>query len=184
MVTFNKTYFSKSGKKPLHLVWPYLGPISLQDRTKIRKARNTLNCCNFQIIFKSERKLSNMFRFKDCVPYDLVSGVVYEYTCGRCNSSYYGETERHLKVSSSEHIGISPLTFKKTKPSKESSIHDHLLECDNNLSFDEFTILAHRNKKYLLEIKESVDKMQSTSLRTKTLVLLCYIYLTRFNLIG
>ena len=96
-----------------------------------------------------------MFRFKDRVPYDLVSGVVYEYTCGRCNSSYYGETERHLKVSSGKHIGISPLTFKKTKPSKESSIRDNLLECDNNPSFDEFTILAHGNKKYLLEIKET-----------------------------
>ena len=70
------------------------------------------------------------------VPYHLVSGAVYEYTCGRCNSSYYGETERHLKVESGEHIGISPLAFKKTKPSKESSIHDHLLECDNNPSFD------------------------------------------------
>ena len=67
-----------------------------------------------------------MFRFKDRVPYDLVSGVVYEYTCGRCNSSYYGDTERHLKVRSGEHIGISPLTFKKMKPSKESSIRDHL----------------------------------------------------------
>ena len=39
-----------------------------------------------------------MFRFKDHVPYDLVSGVVHKYTCGRCHCSYYGETERHLKV--------------------------------------------------------------------------------------
>ena len=97
-----------------------------------------------------------MFRFKDRVPYDLVSGVVYEYTCGRCNSSYYGEAERHLKVRSSEHVGISPITFKKTKSPEESSIRDHLLECYNNPSFDEFTILAHGNKKYLLEIKESL----------------------------
>ena len=49
-----------------------------------------------------------MFRFKDRVPYDLVSGVVYKYTCGRCSSSYYDETERHLKVRSGEHIGILP----------------------------------------------------------------------------
>ena len=77
-------------KKALRLVLPYLGLISLQVRTKIRNAmKNTLSCCKLQVIFKNERKLSNMFRFKDCVPYDLVSGVVYEYTCGRCNSSYY-----------------------------------------------------------------------------------------------
>ena len=95
-----------------------------------------------------------MFRFKDHVPYDLVSGVVYEYMCGRCNSFYYGETKRHLKVSSSGYTGISLLTFKKTKLSKESLICDHLLQCDDNSSFDKFTILAHRNKKYLLEIKK------------------------------
>ena len=96
-----------------------------------------------------------MFRFKDQVPYNLRSSVVYEYTCDGCNSFNYGETERHLKVRSGEHRGISPLTFKKTKPSKEGSIRDHFLECDNP-SFDEFTILAHGYKTYLLEIKESL----------------------------
>ena len=43
--------------------------------------------------------------------------------CDRCNSTNYGET---LKVRSGEHTRISPLTFRKTKPSKESSICDHL----------------------------------------------------------
>ena len=144
-------------KKPLLLVLPFLGPISLQIRTKIRNAmKGTLDYCKLQVIFRSERKLSDVFRFKDRIPFELVSGVVYKYKCGRCNSSYYGETERHLKVRSGEHIGLSPLTFKKTKPSRESSIRDHLLHCDNSPSFDEFTILAHGNKKYLLEIKESL----------------------------
>ena len=35
-------------------------------------------------------------------------------------------------------------------------MNEHFLECNNNPSFDELTILAHRNKKYLLEIKESL----------------------------
>ena len=56
-----------------------------------------------------------------------MSGVVYGYTCGRFNSSYYGETERHLKLRSGEHIGISSLTFKKTKPSKESWIRERTI---------------------------------------------------------
>ena len=144
-------------KKPLILVLPFLGAISLQTRTKICKVlKGTLNCCKLQVVFKSQRKLSNLFRFKDRIPNDLVSAVVYKYTCRRCNSSYYGETDRHLKVRCGEHIGISPLTLKKTRPSKDSSIRDHLLECDNIPSFDEFTILAHGNKKFLLEIKESL----------------------------
>ena len=114
-----------------------------------------MNSCKLQIVFKSQRKLSNVFHFKDRLPFDLVSGVVYKYTCGRCNSTCYGETGRHVKVRSGEHIGASPLTFKKTKPSKEIAIRDHLLYCNNIPSFEEFTILANGNK-FVLEIKESL----------------------------
>ena len=65
-------------KKALCLVFPYLGPISLQVRTKIRNAmKNSWNCCKLQVIFNNERKLSNMFRLKDRVPYHLEPGVVY-----------------------------------------------------------------------------------------------------------
>ena len=71
--------------------------------------------------------------------------------CGRRNSSYYRETDRLLKVCFGEHIGIPPFTFRKIKPSKKSVIHDHLLNCNNILSFDEFTILAYEYHKYILE---------------------------------
>ena len=76
--------------------------------------------------------------------------------CGSCKSSYYSETDRHLKVTCGEHIEISPLTSKKIKPSKESAIHDHLLICNNVPSLDEFLILAHGNNRFVLEIKESL----------------------------
>ena len=40
-------------KKPLVLVLPYLGSISLQTRTKLKKSlKNILNCCKLQIVFK------------------------------------------------------------------------------------------------------------------------------------
>ena len=111
-------------KEAMFLSLSYLGEISLQTRTKLRKSfKGLLNSCKLQFVFKSQRKLLNVFRFKDRLPSDLVPGVAYKYTCGRCNSTCYGETDRHLKVRSGEHIGISPLTFKKTKPSKESAIH-------------------------------------------------------------
>ena len=106
-------------KKTLILPLPYEGDIFLQTRTKLRKSfKYFLNCCKLQIIL-SQRELAIFFRFKDCLPFDLVYRVVYKYTCGRRNSSYYGETERHLKVRFGEHIGIPPLTFRKVKPSKK-----------------------------------------------------------------
>ena len=136
---------------------PFLGNIYLQLRTKLRKSfKSILNCSKVQIAFKSQRKLSSQLRFKEPLPYDLMSNVVYKYTWGRCNSSYYGETDRHLKVRTGEHIGLSPLTFKKCKPSKESAVHNHLLFCENDLSFEEFSVLAKASSKFSLEIKESL----------------------------
>ena len=148
-------------KKTLFLSLPYLGEISLQTRTKLRKSlKGLLNFCKLQIVFNSQRKLSNVFRFKDCLPSDLVSGVVCKYVWyGRCNSTYYGETNRHFKVRSGEHTGISPLAFKKTKPSqsKESTICYHLLNCNYNiLPFEKFTILTNGNSEFVLQIKESL----------------------------
>ena len=99
------------------------------------------------------RKLANVFRFKDRLRFDLMSGVVYKYACGSCNSSYYGERDRHLKVRSGN---VSPLTFRKVNPSKENAICDHLLNFNNIPSFDEFTILTYGHDKYTLEIKESL----------------------------
>ena len=86
-----------------------------------------------------------------------MSKVVCKYTCGRCNSSYYGEMDRHLRVRAGEHIGFSPLTFKKKwKPSKESAVCGYLLFCDNDPSFEEFSVLAKASYKFSLEIKESL----------------------------
>ena len=65
--------------------------------------------------------------------------------------------ERRIdKIRSGEYIGISSLTFKKTKPSKESAIRDHLLNCNNVSSFEEFNILANGYYKFVLKIKESL----------------------------
>ena len=141
-------------KKTLILSLPYLGYISLQIRNKLRKSfKGILNCCKFQIAFKSQRKLA-VFRFKDCLPFYF--RVFYKYACGRCNYSYYRETDRHLKFRFGEHIGTLPLTFRKVKLSKESAVHDHLLNFNNISSFDKFTILTYGHQKYVLQIKKSL----------------------------
>ena len=70
---------------------------------------------------------------------------------------------RHLNVRISEHIGISPHTRKQVKP-KNSFVSDHLAFCiqsfsfvsNHSASYDEFSVLARENKKFLLELKESL----------------------------
>ena len=141
-------------KKPLVLVLPYLGSISLQTRTKLKKSLKNINCCKLQIVFKNKTRLGNNFHFKDQIPKDLTSGVVYKFQCGLCNESYNGECMRHLNVRIGEHIGISPLSRKQVKP-KNSSVADHLLFCNHSASCDDFSILTRENK-FLLELKESL----------------------------
>ena len=122
-------------KKTLTLVLPFLGKLFLQIRTKLQKIlKRTLSCSKIQTAFKNQINMSNVSHFKDCLPYDLMSCVVYKFESGRCNASYYGETDRHLKIRSGQHINISPLTFKKVKLSANSPIGDHLF-CNHDPSW-------------------------------------------------
>ena len=47
-------------------------------------------------MFKSQNKLAKAFRFKDRIPKELTSGVVYKFQCGLCNESYYDECVKTL----------------------------------------------------------------------------------------
>ena len=133
-------------KKTLLLVYSYLGPLSLQTRTKLRKSlKDILNCCKLQIVFKSQNKLAKAFRFKDRIPKELTSGVFYKFQCGLSNESYYDECIRHLNVRIGEHIGISLLTKKKVKP-KGRAVSNHLLLCIHSPSFENFSVLTNENK--------------------------------------
>ena len=106
-------------------------------------------------MFKNKARLGNNFHFKDQIPKDLTSDVLYKFQCGLCNESYYGECMRHLDVRIGEYIGISPLTRKHVKP-KNSSVADHLLLCNHSVSYEDFSIVTCENKKFLLELKESL----------------------------
>ena len=101
-------------KKPLFLVLPCLGPLSLQTRTKLRKSlQGIINCYMLQIVVRSQNNLSNPFCPEDHIPRELTSGVVYKFQCGLCNEYFYDKCVRHFNVSIGEKIGNSPLTNKK-----------------------------------------------------------------------
>ena len=94
-------------------------------------------------MFKSQNKLAKAFRFKDRIPKELTSGVVYKIQCELCNESYYGECVKHLNVRIGEHIVISPLAKKKVKP-KGNAVSDHLLLCNHSPSFKNFSVLKKK----------------------------------------
>ena len=51
---------------------------------------------------------------------------------------------------------MSPITGKKVEPMKNSAVGDHLVHCSYLPSFDNFRILAHEKKKFILEITEGL----------------------------
>ena len=144
-------------KKDLVIVLPFLGKLSLDLRTRLRNSiSKNLPFCKIRVIFKSSTRISNFFQFKDKMPYCLRSNVVYKFSCGRCNATYYGETCRHLSVTVGEHSGVSTLTGKKSKSKKSTSVKDHMLFCDHIVSVDDFKILAISDSDFHVKIKESL----------------------------
>ena len=113
-------------KKELFIVLPYLGMSSLGLRTRLQKSINSnISFCKIKIIFKSSTRLANFFRFRDKIRLCLRSNIVYQFTCGRCNATCYGETCRHLKVRVGEHSGILHLMSKwSTKHCKVPKYYD------------------------------------------------------------
>ena len=100
--------------------------------------------------------------------YNVMSCVVDKFQCGKCNASYYGETDRHLKIRWRGPVGISPLTLKKVKLSAECSIRDHLLLCIHDPSFNGFTTLTQATNNFLLEIKESLLLKRNKPIQSKS----------------
>ena len=45
----------------------------LTPQKQLNKSLSQSNCCKLQIVFKIQTKLANVFRFKDRLPFDLVS---------------------------------------------------------------------------------------------------------------
>ena len=144
-------------RKELFGVLPYVDMSSFCLRTRLHKSIDSnISFCKIKIIFKSSARVANVFMFNDKVPLCLRSNIVYELTCGRCNSTYYGEKCCHVKVRFGEHSGISPLTNKRSKSKKSTTVKDHMLICNQLVSFDDFKVLASSNSEFRLKIKESL----------------------------
>ena len=63
-----------------------------------------------------------MFNFKDIVYTKLSPHIIYKFMCTCSNTAYYGQTQRHSFLRTSEHLGITPLTGKFVETLKKYAI--------------------------------------------------------------
>ena len=145
-------------KKTLRLVLLYLGTQSLSLKKKLNKLfKEQLPSGKLEIVFRTAQRMSSSFRFKDVIPRSLLSGVIYEYKCPRCNSRYIGSTYRYWEKRLEEHLHMSALTGKllKALQSFAPMLHAKGKCCINNSSND-FRIIGKEKDRHLIGLKESI----------------------------
>ena len=142
-------------KRELTFVLPYLGKLSFDLRTRLRRTiERDLPYCKLKIIFRSKCRLDTLFRFTDPLEKKIRSGITFRYTCCNCMVTYYEKIFRHFCTRAAEQMGIYNLTGKRLKNVKQSAISDHLLQCNCAIRFDYFSILATDCNKFKLLLKE------------------------------
>ena len=75
----------------------------------------------------------------------------------------------YFRTRAAEHMGISNLTGKRLKNVKQSSISDHLLQCNDTINFDNIDILAGNSNKFKLLLRESYLIKSSKSFLNRTI---------------
>ena len=151
-----KTKDSTEEKPSLTICLPYLGTLSLKMKTQIQKyVKSNIPNCHLRIVFSSKRRLSNFFKFKDCIPKQLNSHLVYKIKCAECNLCYYGLCERHLKVRAFDHLGTSIFTGKPIK-GVDTAMKSHCRETNHTITMDDISVLARDQNSFYLRIKESL----------------------------
>ena len=143
-------------KERVYIGLPFLGSVTDQVRRSIKQInRQFMPQKDLIIYFKPGLRVSNFFRGKDRTPFELRSHVVYQYTCAGCNSSYIGQTARHLRHRIAEHAGVSHLTGNTMKLKIHSSIRDCSSQCTGSgCSARDFKILARGGTELELLVKE------------------------------
>ena len=146
-------------KKEKTLVLPYLGNISLQLKRRLRNVFR-IHCpeIKLNVVFKSAFRLSTRFHYKDIIPRDLNSLIIYRFTCNTCNSVYIGETKRHFLVRAYEHLGVSILTNGNYSYNENTAtaVGKHCHDLNHACNLDDFMIIGNAKNKYHLGIKEAL----------------------------
>ena len=144
-------------KLELYFKFPFFGTQSDKLKTELTNVLNKyFPYIKPKFIFINNFKTGNFFKFKDELPKDCVSGVVYKFCCPLCGGFYIGSTIKTLKCRVSQHNGTSCRTGLPVKAS-HSSIRDHTIRsCNTNIDISKFKILIRNNNESALRLLESI----------------------------
>ena len=159
----NKRYKQKepTDEKPSQVVvLPYLGKLSLEIRNRLKKyVTKHISDVKLLVIFRSNRRLKSLFRFKDTLPQALQSFIIYKFSCAACNSCYVGKTDRHSHIRWCEHLKLQPFRGGRSKnKQKPTAVEIHTTETQHQGSIENFEVIGRERSrnKFHLKIRESL----------------------------
>ena len=143
-------------KQTLYIPLPYLGPLSYHIRKQLKKLlTESYPHLKLQYVFSNKFTIGSLFRFKDKIPKQLQSFVVYQYKC-RCSATYVGMTTCNLGKRMAEHEGVSERTGEPKEKKLHSAIRDHSREKQHSFDRENFSILSSAKSKHSLAILEAL----------------------------
>ena len=151
MEKFSNNQIQLKDSSDVHYIkLPYIGNLSHLIKNNPSKLCKEFCKENVNIkLVSTLLKIKNYFSYKDPIPDDLKSFLLYKFTCASCSSSYIGETCHHFKTRIEEHI----------KKDNKSHIFKHLhstATCFDSYNSLCFKIIDKANSKLDLKIKEAL----------------------------
>ena len=145
-------------KKLVYVSLPYMGNLTSSIKTNLEASLSDLYpYVKFMFIFKNPLTIGSLFHFKDTLPELMRSGVIYKFTCSKCNfGTYVGCTNRLLKVRIDSHGGVSHRTGILLNKKENSSVRSHCFKCRCTVQYDNFKILSQLQNRHSLLLLESL----------------------------
>ena len=108
------------------------------------------------IVYKTQRRISNLLNFKDRIPRQYDSHIIYLFKCPCCNAGYVGETRVHHIVRNSQHLGISEFSGNPTTAGVPTTVTKHIRAKNCVCGLDDFSIIGKEQDFHRRLIKESL----------------------------
>ena len=155
----------------------FLGDVSKTMAKELRSMiQQSYPQVHLRTLYKSCNTIGSHFSWKDKIPIECMSNLVYKYTCESCKAFYIGKTESQFKCRISQHMGVSARTGNDVKKA-HSEIRDHCFKCEVHIKAENFTILDRlfdKNGILTLESLHQKIKKPTIGIHQQSTQLLCF----------
>ena len=94
---------SINNNKKVYFKLPYIRTFLNATKIKLKQISDKYRKNTIIVVAFSPLKIGSFFSCKDSF-LKFLSYIVYQFTCAGCNACYIGETRRHVKTRTEEHL--------------------------------------------------------------------------------